>query len=674
MSWWYGLTSFLTRSLGTLAVWQWALLLAIPPLIVLLYFLKLKRQPLEVPSTYLWHKTIEDLHVNSLWQRLRQNLLLLLQLLLLLLAILACIDFSWRSSLLRESRYIFLIDTSGSMSATDADPTRLAEAKSQVIDRIDQLSSSSKAMVISFSDRAIVEQPFTSNKKLLRTRVAAIQPTQRPSDVDEALRVAAGLANPGRSATEATDVAAPDALPATLVVFSDGRFRTVPRFNMGNLSPVYVSIGSQDAANIGISAFSSGVSPEYPDRLQLFVQLHNFGPEDHQATLDLYLRNPNENLLDSDALDIPAGGERGVEFTIDAIQDGELRLVVRPEGGDAFELDNIGHIALNPRRRSRVLLVTPDNDALQTVLETPFMQKLADVRTVGPDFLVEDAYQTAVERGEFDLIMFDQCQPETMPACNTYFIGGSPPGDDWSVDVPAQLPQIIDSDPAHPVMRYVEMGDVMWIVDAAPVQPPAGGTVLLDSHLGPLIAIGPRAGYEDLVQAFPIVDRDDESGERYANTDWPIRVSFPVFMGNVISYLGGASAEAEQLVAQPGQAVTLRLDAPVDQIDIETPSGQRLKVPRSGNNTFLFSRTETTGVYQVRLPGRDDVVQRFAVNLFDAVESNLAPDDVFRTEYEDIEKSSVVTNERQEVWKYFLILGLVVLIFEWYVYNRRVYI
>ncbi len=54
-----------------------------PPAIVALYFLKLRRQPLEVPSTYLWQKSIEDMHVNSLWQRIRQSLLLYLQLLLI---------------------------------------------------------------------------------------------------------------------------------------------------------------------------------------------------------------------------------------------------------------------------------------------------------------------------------------------------------------------------------------------------------------------------------------------------------------------------------------------------------------------------------------------------------------------------------------------------------------
>ncbi len=70
--------------INSLGPWQWALLLAVPPLVVMLYFLKLRRKPLEVPSTFLWRRTIEDLHVNSLWQRLRRNLLLYLQLAFLL--------------------------------------------------------------------------------------------------------------------------------------------------------------------------------------------------------------------------------------------------------------------------------------------------------------------------------------------------------------------------------------------------------------------------------------------------------------------------------------------------------------------------------------------------------------------------------------------------------------
>ena len=112
-----------------LSWWQWAILAAVPPAIVLLYFLKLKRRPLEVPSTYLWHKSVEDLHVNSIWQRLRNNLLLFLQLAVVLLIFLALLRPSWQALHLTGSRLVLLIDNSASMQATDIKPNRLEEAK-----------------------------------------------------------------------------------------------------------------------------------------------------------------------------------------------------------------------------------------------------------------------------------------------------------------------------------------------------------------------------------------------------------------------------------------------------------------------------------------------------------------------------------------------------------------
>ena len=51
--------------------------------IVLMYILKLRRKEQVVSSTVFWQRALEDVQANAPWQRLRPNILLLLQLLAL---------------------------------------------------------------------------------------------------------------------------------------------------------------------------------------------------------------------------------------------------------------------------------------------------------------------------------------------------------------------------------------------------------------------------------------------------------------------------------------------------------------------------------------------------------------------------------------------------------------
>ncbi len=355
---------------------------------------------------------------------------------------------------------------------------------------------------------------------------------------------------------------------------------------------------------------------------------------------------------------------------LDAVPSGVLQLEL--EEADGLAIDNRAFANINPQRRSKVLFVSPRNDALETFLQTPYAQRLADVERSGPELLTTPEYRQKAEAGAYDLIIYDQCSPPQLPRCNTYFIGALPPDERWTSGTVEELPQIIDTDRAHPLMRFVELGDLKWIVTGRPLEVPAGGTILIDSHRGVLVGIAPRAGFEDLVQSFEIVGENEE-GERYANTDWPIRTSFPLFIGNVLTYLGGAQPEATKEVTQPGQPITLRTSAPVDAIEIEDPLGKRTRLQRGPQNSFVFGSTSTVGIYTVREGDSSETAQRFAVNLFDPVESQIRPAERVETRYENIE-STALEPARREAWKIFLIGALGVLLLEWYIYNRRVYV
>src|SRR6186997_1508161 len=93
---------------------------AIPALLVL-YFLKLRRREMPIPSTLLWKKAIQDLQVNAPFQRLRRNLLLFMQMALLLLLALAfsrpIVNYTPGAGKLT----VLLIDRSASMSANDGE-------------------------------------------------------------------------------------------------------------------------------------------------------------------------------------------------------------------------------------------------------------------------------------------------------------------------------------------------------------------------------------------------------------------------------------------------------------------------------------------------------------------------------------------------------------------------
>src|SRR6516165_6093805 len=149
----------------------WSVLAGVPVGIIALYFLKLRRRPVRVPSTLLWQRSLEDLHVNSLFQRLRRNLLLFLQLLAVALAMLALAGPRVKGTSGQGQRYVLMIDNSASMSATDVPTSRLAKAKEAAKKVVQSMSGDDLAMVVSFAETARVVSNYTGDTRTLLQRI-----------------------------------------------------------------------------------------------------------------------------------------------------------------------------------------------------------------------------------------------------------------------------------------------------------------------------------------------------------------------------------------------------------------------------------------------------------------------------------------------------------------------
>jgi hypothetical protein len=319
-----------------------------------------------------------------------------------------------------------------------------------------------------------------------------------------------------------------------------------------------------------------------------------------------------------------------------------------------------------------VLLVTPGNTAFQFALDTEEARELAELSVVAPTELETKKHQDQALAAYWDLIIYDRCAPQIMPPANTLFIGRAPPTVGWSQGPKTIRPIIIDTDRVHPLMQYVELGDVL-VVEGTPLKTPPGCSALIDADIGPVFAIAPRAGFEDAALGFEILGSDDK-GKIEPKTDWVIRRSFPVFAMNVLRYLGGRARTGDMPSVKPGQPMTLRTESLADRITVEQPDGRRTEVLRQGTNQFVITDTDQLGVYRVFEGRSAKPTRQFAVNLFDSRESDLKPRPKIELGHEEVTGVGGLEPARKEFWRWLLGAGLIVLAFEWYVYNRRVYL
>ena len=668
------------------------------PVVIAMYLLKLRRDEAVVPSTLLWHKLVADVEANAPWQKLRRSLLLLLQLLLvLILALLAARPFVERPAGLAGD-IVLVVDTSASMQATDVSPSRLEAAKSLALEALKELPAGGKVSVIAAGRTAKVVANGTSDMARVKQAIAGITATSDVGDLGDALRLASALA--ARSGD------------AEILVATDAALAKPPAGTLE--APVRVLRVGRDQDNQAIVALAVRTAPSGLSH-SAFVSVANLGLELVERRLELYA---DGQLRDSRTLKLDP--QRRTDISIDDIDDPdrpasviEVRLAARDESStvaaDMLAVDDRAWAIVPPAGLRTVLLVSDGDPYLETALSY-----LPDTELYG---VTPARYGPATKPELFDLIIFEGFLPAELPARPILAIAPPTTSALGSVTGTLTNPGIGSLDASDPVLRYVDLTTV-HISEAKKMTLPAWARPVIPGPGGsPLLYAGILAGRPAAVLSF-----------EPRRSDLPLQVAFPILLANLAGELLGGSETPADAIA-PGAPVTLGIPDGSIGVRVERPDGTTddLMAPTRDARSVTFARTDLLGVYTVTgivdpdatpaaatptpsaaagspgalptfRPADPGAAVRFAVDLLDVDESNIAPGDIAKLTALGQPAASPVPgaspgpgaspvpgasgdpgggaaagerpNARDELWIPIVLLALLVLTAEWLVYER----
>ena len=301
-------------------------LLVIP--IVLLYMLKLRRQDKVVSSTFLWQQILRDQQANAPFQRLKIQLLLLIQLLILAALVIALARPAVSEEVSVNGPTILLLDASASMNATDVSPDRFSEAKTAAQNIINQKPQTTPLTIILAGIHPRILVANETDHQKLSDVLSTAQADQGESDWEATFYLVSSMvARLGQNENQT----------GNMILISDGGFdpANLPEIN-GDLRVIHV--GSQKE-NLGISALAIRMAS---DGLQLFSAVKNFGEEDHAVLFTAY---GDGQVIDSRQLTLMAGQRQ--DILLSGLKAGIKEVNVKissPAGGstalDVFPLDD----------------------------------------------------------------------------------------------------------------------------------------------------------------------------------------------------------------------------------------------------------------------------------------------------------------------------------------------
>jgi hypothetical protein len=524
------------RFLGLTASQSAALALFTTLIIVSLYFLKHRRRRLVISSALLWKRVLANRIENSLFEKLRRFLSILIAVIIgLLIAMsIARPEIDWLTG--KTHKTIIVMDTSPTMQARMSDGrSRWQHAVDAAKDIVTQGSVRNEIRIVDTADQ--FDSAYTTDHKELRRQLDEMHP------VNSATRFPR-MENSSQKSDDApeiyliTDGVSPLSIPSGVTTISE----------------------FQPASNVGITAFEVRAAPSAVLAYEAYLEVTNFGKSARDVEITISGAGQQR---DTKMVKIEAGKSFRESMDISKFDGGGVRAAVRSDA-DAFSPDDVAFAYLPVKRRAKVQLVTSGNKFLESVLK---LDSLVDLSVISP------AAYTGM--GDYEAFVFDRFAPAQQPPRPALIIGAQ--NASWLPKSTGSVlkPTLESRMENHPVMQHVLLNDVS--VDAAVRIDPANLTVLAKSGSDvPLIVASERPQW--IMLTFNL-----------DSSDFQYHAGFPVFIDNVMSWFG---RDRLALRRSPGN-----VDIPITGAQVRTTDGRMVPVRESIDGT-AFDAPEP-GLYVV---------------------------------------------------------------------------
>jgi hypothetical protein len=561
---------------------------------VLLYVLRIQREPRRVSSLWLWRAAARDLLARQPFRRLVPHVSLILEALALACLALAVARPLTRGGRIDAGHVAFVIDASASMTAIDgAGRSRLAEAQDAARAAVHRLGPGADALVVEAGRDPRVVSSWEQDVHRLEAAVGRVSAGDVEGDLGRALALASDHLRT-RSGTR------------RVIVFTDGALAERDALRLSAYPLEVVRVG-EPVENAGIVRVDVGrtAGPSGKDQVHAFALVQNFGKRPRSLFVTLAQRGVT-NPLASRRLDLAPGEQAPVVLSFDAApHDQGMGLVVELSPGDALRADDRAYVRVPESSRLPVVL-SPKN-------ASPWL-----VRALGSDpdteLLSADAGALAAADVPHDaLVVVDGACPKYLPG-GDFLIVNPPAGPcvTSTVGATVERPSITSWAEADPRLRFASF-DGVSIARARSLEPDGPNASLVRGREGTLIADVSVAGRSGTVVAFDV-------GE----STWPLRASFVLFVRNLLELARSHRAGAAAGPARTGEPLAIRVPLDVSEVELERPDQTRFVVPAHGG-LAVTPGPEHAGFYYASWKGQRPGSTLVPVNLTSAAESDLTP-------------------------------------------------